>query len=151
MRQPTPPDSRKVAPIIWAALLFAQVAFLVVASFVRPGMRPVDPGLTRLLLVVQASLAVIAVALSRLLPARIRRLPGVLDDPLALSRNIKACALCEGAGLFSIVVFLLTGSPVALAVLLLPLGGLVACYPSEARWAALGGRPRDGVRSTLPG
>jgi hypothetical protein len=53
-----------------------------------------------------------------------------------------ASALCEGTGLFAIVVFMVTGSPVALVLLLLPLGGLVACYPSDDRWEALGGSPR---------
>lgn len=109
-------------------------------------MGPGDPALTRVLLLVLAPLAVVNVALSRLLAPRVQGAPGASPDERALARNIVACALCEGAGLFAIVVFMLSGSPVALAILLLALAGLLACWPGDARWEALGGSPRDGLR-----
>jgi hypothetical protein len=144
-------DPRKVAPIIWGALLAGQVAFLLVALFAQPGMRPADPGFARTLLLLLASFAAVLVLLSRLLPPRLPRQAGVSPDQHALSRNIVACAFCEGAGLFSIVIFLVTGSPAALAILVLPLAGLVSCWPSDARWEALGGTPRDGAQRGAPG
>lgn len=139
-------DPRRAAPVIWGALLAGQVLFLAVAFFARPGMNPVDPGFARLMLLLLASFATVVVLLSRLLPPRLPRHAGVSPDQHALSRNVVACAFCEGAGLFAIVVYLVTGSPVALAILVLPLAGLVACWPGDARWEALGGTPRDGLQ-----
>lgn len=139
--QPTQ-DPRKIARIIWGALLAGQLIFLAVAVFLRPSMGQPDPELTRVLLALVAVLAVTSVALSRFIPGRIPARPGLSPDQVVLNRGIVAWALCEGPGLFAVVTFLLSGSPYALGLLLIPLAGFLISYPSDARWEALGGARR---------
>jgi hypothetical protein len=54
-------------------------------------------------------------------------------------KSLMACALCDGGAVFAVVVWMVTGSTIALALLLLPLAGLLACWPGDARWGSLGG------------
>jgi len=131
-------DPQRVARIVWFALLGGLVAFFVVATMVGPGFRGgghADPELGRFLTAVMAVYTLVVVGLSRLVP-RLLKL-AVAPGQAALTRTIVGSALCEGAGLFGVVVWLLSGSPVVLAPLLLALGGLLAWFPGDGRWAAL--------------
>jgi hypothetical protein len=132
-------DPRKTATISWGALLFSLLAFLAIATFVRPSMRPADPKLTSLLTLIASLLAVVEVAVSRLVPRFIRRLDGTTPDQHALRQNIVAAALCEGAGLFCVVVWMISATPWILVPLAVALVGLAACFPSDGRWESLGG------------
>jgi hypothetical protein len=135
-------DPRKIATIVWWALLGGLLAFLVAASLARPSMGSADPGLTRILTLLATGLAVVEVALSRLVPRFMPTREAVTPDQRALALTIVAAALCEGSGLFCVVVWLLTGTPWIFGALAMALVGLVACHPGEARWESLGGSRR---------
>jgi hypothetical protein len=137
-----PQDPRKIATIVWWALLAGLLAFLVVASLARSRMGSADPGLTRLLTLLASGLTVVEVALSRLIPRFKPRPPTHTTDQHALQLSIMASALCVGSGLFCVVVLLITGTPWIFGALTVALVGLVACYPGEARWESLGGTSR---------
>jgi hypothetical protein len=137
---------RRAAVIVWSAMLVGLVVFLVVAAAVGPTMRDrgVDAGLAEVLLPLLAFVAAGSLVASRLVP-RFLKVAGPMAGQAALPRQIMACALCDGGAVFAVVVWMVTGSPLALALLLLPLGGLVACWPGDARWAALGGGATAGA------
>jgi hypothetical protein len=62
-------------------------------------------------------------------------------EQLAVTRLIVASAVCEGAALFAIVGFLVTGAPVMLGPWALSFGSLVAHFPGDRHWARLVGTP----------
>jgi hypothetical protein len=138
---PTEQDLRKTATIIWGALLAGLITFMAVASIARPTLAVTDPGMLMVLTLVANALAVVQVAASRLVPRFMKRREGVTPDQHALTRTIVAAALCDGAGLFCVVVWMVTGTQWIYAALGLALLGLAACYPGEGRWEALGGSP----------
>jgi hypothetical protein len=133
---------RKIATIIWWALLAGLLIFLVVATVALASIRTADPRLTNVLAVAVSVLAVVEVVLSRFVPRAIRKHEADTADQHALRKNVTAVALCEGPGLFAVVAWMITGSPLVLPALAVSIVGLVACFPSDARWEALGGNVR---------
>ena len=125
--------------------LFFNLIFLVVATFVVASTRTADPRLTNVLAAAVSALAVVEVVLSRFVPRALRKHEGDSADQHALRRNITAAALCEGPGLFAVVAWMITGSPLVLPALVISVVGLVACFPSDARWEALGGSAWPGA------
>jgi len=134
-----PVAPRRAAFIIWGAMLAGLLVLLVVAAVIGPSVREegVDAQLAGVLLPLLALVAAGTLVASRLVP----RLVKAVGEQAALPKQIMACALCDAGAAFAVVVWMLTGTPLALALLLLPLGGLVACWPGDARWEALGGGP----------
>ena len=132
-----PNAPRRIALIIWGAILAGVAILVLVAALVGPSLhRDGDPaGLAEVLVPLAAVLAAGTLVASRLVP----RLVQATGDQGALAKHVTACALCDGGALFAAVVWMVTGAPLALALLLLPLAGLLACWPGDARWAALGG------------
>jgi hypothetical protein len=150
---------RRTATILWAAVLVGPTAFLGVALYVVFGLRE-GAGLgTALpepaLLGVSSAISVITVALSWLWAVRMRVRapppgapaparpapypPGPEAD--AVTRLIVACALCESGALASVIVFLVTGSLLALASYALSWFALAAHFPGERHWSRLVGTP----------
>jgi hypothetical protein len=141
MAQPTAAqDPRRVATVIWGAMLAGLVFFLLVGTFAGPAAqgRPVNPERSTSLVFLATALTVAMLVASRILP-RLVSPPAPAPGQLALARHVMSCALCEAGALFCIVVWTVTGAAMVLAPFVLALGGLLACFPSEARWAALGG------------
>jgi hypothetical protein len=130
---------RRVALILWATMVAGLVVLLGVAAALGPAMQAqTDPELAETLVAVLGLVAAGTLIASRVVPRWVKA-PAGQADQAALARQLIACALCDGGALFAVVVWMLTGSPLALALLLLPLAGLLSCWPGEARWAALGG------------
>jgi hypothetical protein len=136
-------DPRRVALLIWLALLAGLLVILVVGTFAGPAAQghPFDPERATTLVFLATALTVAMVVASRVLP-RVLRPTASEPAQLALARHVMACALCEAGALFCVVVWTVSGDAVVLAPFVLALGGLVACFPSEGRWEALGGGRR---------
>lgn len=167
MAQPTP---RRVATIVWSALLTGPTLFLGLALFLVLGLRG-GAGLgTRLdpLVLIGGSLglSVVTVALSWIWAVRMRieqtaqgtelqrrRVAAgspTGPDAVALTRLIVSCALCEGGALCACVVFLVTGQPLALLPYALSWIALAAHFPGDRHWKELsGGAAADAPRSPM--
>ncbi len=158
---------RRIATTLWAALLAGPTAFLAVALYLVLGLRQ-GAGLgTALpepaLFGVSSALSVVTVAASWLwavrMPIRAPRPdappparpapypPGPEAD--AVTRLVVACGLCESGTLAAVIVFLLTGSALALASFAISWLALAAHVPGDRHWAQLVGRPQGAGSSRM--
>ena len=124
--------------VIWGALCAAVAVFFAVSLILDVG--GPDPRVVEPMLGVSAVMAVACVAGSRLWPPRIKQLPDVTPEQMALNRHIIGCALCEGATLFALVTFIVTHSTYALAIASFCFCALLALYPTLERWNRLLGQ-----------
>ena len=156
---------RLIATIIWAALLAGQTIFLGVALYLVYGVQagagvgaPLDA--EPALIGASLALSVSTVALSWLWAVRkVRAGPeGVRARPRAIppgpeadavARLVVAGSLCEGGGLAAVILFMLTGNPIALAPYALSWLALAAHFPGDRRWAALTGVPGGAARNPM--
>jgi hypothetical protein len=145
-----PVPTRKTGLVIWAALLAGLLLFAAVATYVGANLRR-QPGpeverLGEIFLYLAGGLSSLMLLLSFVIPRRmVRAVPQATPDALALSRTIVASTLNEGPALFCIVAWMTTGNPWLLGPFALSLLGLLLAFPSEARWARLGGAPPPGA------
>jgi hypothetical protein len=160
---------RVVATIIWAALLAAPTVFLGVALFLVFGLRGgagVGVPLTEPALMIGGSLvlSVVTVTLSWLWAVRMRIAPPAQSglekrgaapafppgpEANAVARLVVACSLCEGGALAAIVVFMQSGSALALAPYALSWLALAAHFPGDRHWAQLTGLPAGAARNPM--
>ena len=156
MAQQTP---RRVATIIWAALVAGVTSFLGIAAYlvfgVRSGPTVPDPAIAPVLLGASAAVSLVTVALSWLWAVRMRMPAARGDAPRrarpapyppgpeaeAVTRLIVASALCEGGALLAIVALMATAEPVALAPFAVSYLALLAHFPGDRHWARLVGTP----------
>jgi hypothetical protein len=134
MERPATLGIRPTAYVVWGALVFGVVTFAVVASFVGPELRRGSAQAPDVLAELSLAVAVAGVLASRLVPPRLRRPADRDPDAFAMSRNVVAAALCEGAALFGLVAWMLTGSAWGAVGAAIALAGLISCFPGEARW-----------------
>ena len=144
-----PLPSRRIAVVIWAALVGAVAIFTAVALVVSLD-RPADPRLGTIFVLVALGMTLPSVGLSFWLPRRIRRLRAVLaltpltPDQLALKRTVISGALCEGPALYAVVGFMVGRDARILLPWLLSLGALLSHFPGARRWERLrAGGPDD--------
>ena len=126
--------NRNVARLVWASTLVVPLFFAAVAETVRWGKAHLAESGPLFWLTVATSVA--CIALSRVLPIRIRPLPAG-PAATAFVRLVTGWALCEAAALFPLVVWILTNDPHLLVVCAVDLLALLTLYPSQARWADL--------------
>jgi len=131
------PDIRRVAYVIWGALLLGPLSFAGVVSLVGSGLRPPGRPAPWLLAELSLAFAFAAVIGSRVVPRLMRPAPGVSPEQFALTRNVVALALCEGASLIGLVAWMLTGGEWAVVAAAMGVAGLIACFPGDARWRSL--------------
>ena len=126
--------TRRIATLLWAALLVLPVAFLGVATTHRH-----EPSTEHaaLLLWVAVVASAFNVALSRVLHPRLEAARGGGPEAVTLTRFLVGWALCEAAALFPLVAFLVSHDLRLLAVLALDVVALVFLYPSDRRWSRL--------------
>ncbi|WP_242337111.1 MULTISPECIES: hypothetical protein [unclassified Anaeromyxobacter] len=127
--------TRRIATLLWAALLVLPVAFLGVAVTRARGASPGGHAALLLWLAVVAS--AFNVALSRVVPPRLEAARRGGRDAVTLTRFLVAWALCEAAALCPLVAYLVTRDPRLVVVLLLDLAALAFLYPSDRRWDRL--------------
>jgi hypothetical protein len=152
---------RLTAKILWGALLFGPTMFLAIALYLVVGLRggaglgsPLDAAA---MIGASALVSATTVAVSWGWAVRMRRPaksglrlrgggaipPGPEAD--AITRLVVACALCEFGALVAVIVFMLTGSGLALAPYALSWLALAAHFPGDRHWARLAGGPQPGA------
>lgn len=140
--------TRKVAVVVWGALLSTPVLFAGVTVVADPphGMR--SPELSGMFLWMSAAVVGIGVALSRLLPPRIRQHDQGPRDAVAFTRLVVAWGILEGAALFPLVAELVTGDPLLYLLSAVAVAGQISLFPSETRWKGFAVQP---LPSGFPG
>ena len=133
--------TRSVALAVWGAMLATPVLFAGVTVATGPphGMR--SPELAGMFLWMSAAVVGLGVALSRLLPPRIRQHDHGSRDAVAFTRLVVAWAILEGAAMFPLVAELVTGDPFLYLLSAVAMAAQVSLFPSEARWAAYAVQP----------
>ena len=133
-----PAPTRRVALIIWSALLLGVIAFTVVATYVGPrGFWGRNEELARILPPIAIGLAVVCLVISRLVPPRMKQAPAATPDALGVARTVVASALNEGGALWAVIGRMLTGSTLTLVALVISIAGMLLAFPSSPRWARL--------------
>lgn len=147
--RPMPPPTRRTGLVVWGALLAGLVLFAGVAGYVGPNVQRRGAAeverLGEIFLYLAGGMSALMLLLSFVIPARVRTAPQAGPDALAMSRTIVASAANEGPALFCIVAWMTTGNPWLAAPFALSILGLLLAFPSEARWARLGGAPPPGA------
>jgi hypothetical protein len=123
--------NRSVARLVWASTLVVPVFFAAVAEAVRWGKAHLPESQLLFWLTVATSAA--CIVLARVLPPRIRPVAAG-PEATAFIRLVCGWALCEGAALFPLVVWILTDDGHLLVVWAVDLLALLVLYPSPARW-----------------
>lgn len=141
--------TRRVAQAVWAALLATPLLFAGVTLVVSPPRDVRSPELSGMFFWMAAAVVGLGVALSRVLPPRIRpraRAQGSRDT-LAFTRLLVGWAILEGASMFALVAQLATGAPLLYLPCAVGFLAQAALYPSEARWNGCAVQPLgSGVR-----
>lgn len=137
------------ARVAWGAMVAGVLGLLVAAvvarpSFVRPAARPLEDDFLLFMHLTAGGLTLVALAAVRLLTPILPVQRDVAPGKVALTRSIAAGAICEAPAVFSLVDYLATGERVALAIFAVALAGLLATFPTAARWARLGGAASGG-------
>ena len=84
----------------------------------------------------------LGIVLSRVLPRRVGpRGGGVSRATTAFSRLLVAWAILEGAAMFPLVAYLVTGDPFLFLLVAVVIAANASLFPSEARWASLAAQP----------
>ncbi len=128
--------TRRTGVIVWCAIAGGLTTFAVVATVVGPRTQNQESAFIARIAV---AMAVLLVASSRVVPRRVQA-RDLTPGSVAMTRTIIAAALCEGAGLFGCIAWILTGSTWAPVAVAIALAGLLLALPTEARWRELGGQ-----------
>jgi len=134
---PVAPHPRRVAVMVWAAMVGFLLAFLAMelALDLPTGSVAAQRRLFFGLAIVTSALCIV---LSRLLPPRIpAQQAGGKPAALALVRMVIGWSLCVGAALFAMVAHLLTQDPRLLGVFGVDLLALLTLFPGEDAWTHL--------------
>ena len=133
--------TRRMAVGVWSALLATPVLFAGVTVAAAPphGMR--SPELAGLFLWMSAAMVGLGVALSRLLPPRLRRHDRGSRDAVAFTRLVVAWAILEGAAMFPLVAELVTGDRLLYLLCAAAVAAQLSLFPSEARWKGFAVQP----------
>lgn len=136
--------TRRVALVIWGALLATPLLFAGVTVVAAPPRDMRSPELAGMFFWMAAAVVGLGMALSRVLPPRIRPRAQGSRDSVALTRLIVAWAILEGASMFALVAQMVTGDPLLYLPFAAGFLAQAALYPSEARWNGLAVQPLTG-------
>jgi len=134
--------TRRVAVAVWAGMLVTPLLFALVTLARPPSPDIRSPELSGMFLWMAAAVAGLGIVMSRALPRRIGpRGDGASRNTMALARLLVAWGILEGAALFPLVAYLVTGSPLLFLVALAVLAAHLSLFPTEERWASLAAQP----------
>jgi len=146
--------TRRVAVAVWVGILLTTLLFagVTLGKPARTELR--SPELAGLFLWVAGVVGCLGIVMSRVLPRRIGpRAETASRGATALARLLVAWAILEGAALFPLVAFLITGEALLFLVAAAVLAAHVSLFPTEGRWATLAAQPlpsRGGKGSLVP-
>jgi len=127
---------------VWAGMLLTPLLFAGVALARPPRPEIRSPELAGMFLWMAAAVAGLGIAMSRILPRHIGpRGDGASRDARAFARFLVAWAILEGAALFPLVAYLITGDPLLFLVALAAVAAHVSLFPTEERWRSLAAQP----------
>ena len=132
MKGPT----RTAAIAAWAGALVTPLFFAAVSVAAAPPPQMRSPELAGLFVWMAAAVVGLGIALSRLLPPRIRARAEASRDAAAFTRLVVAWGILEGAAIFPLVAHLVTGDPFLFLLTAVALAALVSLFPSPDRWAS---------------
>jgi uncharacterized membrane protein len=135
--------TRQVAVVVWGATLATPLLFAAVTVVAAPPREMRSPELAGMFFWLAAAVVGLGIALSRLLPLRIRPRAQGSREAVAFTRLALAWAILEGAALFPLVARMVTGDPFLLALCGVALAALAALFPSQARWASHAVQPLE--------
>ncbi len=135
--------TRKMAVVVWGALLATPVLFAGVTLTASPPHDLRSPELAGLFRWMSAAVVGLGVALSRILPPRLRRHDRGSRDAVAFTRLAVAWAILEGAAMFPLVAELVTGDPLLYLLCAAAVAALLSLYPSEGRWKGFAVQPLE--------
>jgi hypothetical protein len=127
--------TRRAAVVVWASMLVTPLFFAAVTVAVAPPREMRTPELSGMFFWLAAAVVGLGIAMSRLLPPRIRQRDSGSRDTVTFTRLAVAWAILEGAALFPLVAQLVTGDLFLFALTAVALAALVTLFPSETRWA----------------
>jgi hypothetical protein len=129
-------DPRRVAVVIWAAMLVLLVMFILVVLALPP---PASAVPRDLLFWIAIATSALGVGASRVVPMRVEFAhAGFRPEALAFTRAILAWLLCAAAGIFPLVCVLVGQDGRLFGIAAVDALALFTYYPSENRWAELG-------------
>lgn len=129
-------ESFKVNHIIFYALLTGLIIFVLLAYFlIAKEIEPIDASIARIFMFIVPVFVVIEIFLSRFMYNKVTKQiesNATLFDKLGKYRTAKiiSWALLEGTGLFSVIVFMITGSNFFLIMFLVVIGAFIVSKPS---------------------
>ncbi len=133
--------TRRLALLVWGALLATPLLFAGVTLVASPPREMRSPEFSGMFFWMASAVVGLGLALSRVLPPRIRTHTQGSRDSVAFTRLLVAWAILEGASMFALVAQLVTGD----ALLYVPFAAgflaQAALYPSESRWNGLAVQP----------
>lgn len=132
---PSSDAARRIALVIWAALLGGCVAFLAVGAFLRAGGQLGGAPAPEILPWTALALGVVLVALSFVVPRLVGGRSGASPEDVARTRFIVGWALRESATLLGTLAWAVSGDAKGLAAAAIGLASLAATMPSAERWS----------------
>lgn len=133
--------TRRLALLVWGALLATPLLFAGVTGVASPPRDMRSPELSGMFFWMAAAVVGLGMALSRVLPPRIRPRAQGSRDSVAFTRLLVAWAILEGASMFALVARMVTGDPLLYVPFALGFLAQAALFPSEARWAGFAVQP----------
>jgi hypothetical protein len=129
-----PMEPRRVAVLLWAALVVMLALFLGIVLVLPSPQLTIAPDA---LFWGAVATSAVGVALSRVLPPHVGPRYAVGRDALGFIRLVLGWALCHGVAIFPLVGYLVTRDGRLLAVFAIDALALCAYFPSRSRWAML--------------
>jgi hypothetical protein len=126
--------TRRVAVIVWAGMMSTPVLFAGVTLATRTPVEMRSPELSGMFHWMAAAVVGLGVALSSLLPPRLRSREQGSPDTVAFGRLLVAWAILEGAAMFPLVAVMVTGDPLLYAICAVAVAALASFFPTERRW-----------------
>jgi len=134
--------TRRVAAFVWAGMLATPLFFAILAVGRPPRPEIQMPEFGRVFVWIALAVAALAIVTSRALPRFVGpRGEAAPRGALAFARLLIAWAVLEGAALFPLVCYLITGDGLLFLATAAALFAHVSLFPTEGRWANLAAQP----------
>jgi hypothetical protein len=129
--------TRRTALTIWYVFVGGVLVLTVVGTAVGPRIWSRVSDARNVVPWVVFGMALGCLVASKILPSRIKPVPGATPDSIAVGRSVVATALNGAIALQAPLAWMISGKVLALVALAISLVGLLLAFPSERRWQKL--------------